>query len=194
MVDASDVIFLCLRPQHAEAAIAPLKFRDGQRIVSAMAGVTDAQLSTWCAPVTDYVRTIPFEYIEHGGCPLPALGNDGLLRDLYEPENPVIKVDSEDALNAHFAACTVLPGLLDLMATGANWLAARTGDAQGSEIYLKSLISGYIGAREGSLAEERDALATEGTLSLQMTTELQSAGAHAALKDGLNAIEERLKA
>ena len=40
---------------------------------------------------------------------------------------------------------------------------------------------------------ERDALATDGTLSLQMTRTLQAGKAHAALRDALTAIGKRLE-
>ena len=48
---------------------------------------------------------------------MAAFGNDRLLADLFEPENPVVKVADEAALNAHFAICAMVPGILDLMAT-----------------------------------------------------------------------------
>ena len=43
------------------------------------------------------------------------------------------------------------------------------------------------------LAKERDSLATEGTLSLQMTSILQSEGAYSELRAALTAIGKRLE-
>jgi len=92
---------------------------------------------------------------------------------------------------AHFDEC------LDLMATGANWLAEVTGDPDAAEFYTTQLISGFLSTMEkgdaGRLAQERDALATDGTLSLQMTEALKSASAHGALRDALAAIGKRLE-
>lgn len=192
VVDAADIIALCLRPQVAEDIIAPLAFRADQQVISVMAAVPQDRLRALCAPVSDFVQTIPFEYLDQGGCPLPAFGSHALLAQLFAPDNPVIPVASETALNAHFAACTVLPAVLDLMASGAGWLGAQTGDPGAGEAYMRALITGYLDARAGRLADERDALASDATISLQMTTALRDAGTHQALEGALNAITARL--
>lgn len=194
VVDAVDVVALCLRPQVARDTLTPLTFRADQQVISVMAAVPLADLCALCSPVpaTSFVQTIPFEYLDKGGCPLPAFGSHALLAELFEPDNTVIPVASEPALNAHFAACTVLPAVLDLMATGADWLGEQTGDRSAAQTYLRYLITGYLHARGGDLADERDALATEGTLSLQMTSALRVAGTHRALTQALGAIANRL--
>ncbi len=198
VLDESDIVFLCLRPQHAGDVLAPLAFRAGQQIVSVMAAVPRAELQRLCAPAADIVQTIPLGFLERGGCPLAAFGNTDFLDRLFAPENPVVPVASEAALNAHFAICAMVPGLLDLMATGAGWLAGETGDAEAAEFYTTQLTAGFLAAMDrdgaGRLAAERDALATEGTLSLQMTDALLSGGAHEALRDALASIGRRLDA
>ncbi|MEX0307092.1 MAG: NAD(P)-binding domain-containing protein [Ruegeria sp.] len=197
VIDASDIVFLCLRPQIAAEALEPLTFRADQQIVSVMAAVPESQLVTLCSPASDFVQTIPLGFLQTGGCPLAAYGNGDLLAGLFEPENPVVKVDDEAALNAHFAICAMVPGILDLMSTGADWLAGQTGNRDGAEFYTAQLMSGFLASmnkgQAGKLATERDALATEGTLSLQMTDTLQSEGAHDALRTALTAIGKRLE-
>ncbi|NOD62285.1 MULTISPECIES: NAD(P)-binding domain-containing protein [unclassified Ruegeria] len=197
VIDASNIVFLCLRPHIAAEVLAPLNFRSDQQIVSVMAAVSAEQLSELCSPASDFVQTIPLGFLETGGCPMAAFGNDRLLASLFEPENPVVKVADEFALNAHFAICAMVPGILDLMATGAKWLGETTGDADRAEFYTTQLMSGFLATMEkgnaGRLAQERDALATEGTLSLQMTDTLKDQGAHDALRSALSAIGKRLE-
>jgi pyrroline-5-carboxylate reductase len=193
VLDTSEIVFLCLRPDAAEAAIEPLRFRPEQQIVSVMANVSRDRLEALCTPAADFVQTIPLGFVEQGGCPLAAFGNDALLAELFAPENPVVAVRDEAALNAHFAICAMVPGLLDLMDTGADWLAGKTGDAQAAEVFTTQLMRGFLTAMEGSLADARDALATDGTLSLQMTSGLHTGGAHGALSDTLEAINTRLE-
>ncbi|NOC83677.1 MULTISPECIES: NAD(P)-binding domain-containing protein [unclassified Ruegeria] len=197
VIDTSDIVFLCLRPHIAAEVLDPLTFRADQQIVSVMAAVSAEHLAALCAPASDFVQTIPLGFLETGGCPMAAFGNDRLLADLFEPENPVVKVADEAALNAHFAICAMVPGILDLMATGAEWLGDATGDAHGAEFYTTQLMAGFLASMEkgaaGRLAQERDALATEGTLSLQMTDALKDGGAHEALRSALGAIGKRLE-
>jgi len=195
VTDCCDIVFLCLRPHQAAAGLAPLTFRADQKIISVMAGVDLATLQDLCAPAHDFTQTIPLGFLEKGGCPLATFGNAKLLASLFAPENPVVSVADEAALNAHFAVCALVPGLLDLMSTGATWLAGQTGDPQ-AEFFTSQLVSGFLAAMAkdlpGQLAVERDALAIDGTLSLQMTQALRLGGAHDALIGALTAIDKRL--
>ncbi|KMW60166.1 Pyrroline-5-carboxylate reductase [Candidatus Rhodobacter oscarellae] len=193
VLEASEVVVLSVRPHQVDEAMQGLQWRADHRVISAMAATPRARLEALCAPATSFVQTIPLAFLEQGGCPLPAYGDDALLAELFAPENPVIKVASEEALNAHFAICAMVPGLLDLMSTGAGWLGDQTGDAAGAEAYTSGLMAGFMGALSGTLAEARDALATEGTLSLHMTRTLHQGGAHGALTKAMNDIGERLR-
>jgi pyrroline-5-carboxylate reductase len=190
---ASEIVFLCVRPHQVEDALAGLTWRADHHVISVMAATPEAKLRTLCAPAQSFVQTIPLGFLEQGGCPLAAYGATETLAALFEPENPVVPVASEAALNAHFAICAMVPGLLDLMSSGADWLGAQTGDTQGAGFYTKQLVAGFLSTAQASLADERDALATEGTISLQMTQALQAGGAHAVLTQALSAIDQRLK-
>lgn len=196
VIARSEIVVLCLRPQHAHAVLSPLEFRDTQGVISVMAGITAAQLATYCYPATRIVQTIPLGFLEKGGCPLAAFGDTDILATLFEPENPVVAVTDETAFNAHFAICAMVPGLLDLMATGSDWLAGQTDDADTAEFYTTQLVAGFLSAmdkdRANRLVSERNALATDGTISLQMTDSLRNHGAHDALQTTLSEIGHRL--
>ena len=195
VVANSEIVFLCLRPHLAEEVLQQIAFRPDQKIVSVMAGISLAQLQTLCAPATDVTITIPLGYLEQGGCPLPCYPESHLLDRLFAPENPVFTVPDERSLNMHFAICAMVPGLLDLMQTGAEWLGTETGDPEGAEFYTTQLLSGFLAAMDrshGALTRKRDGLATQGSISLQMTQALRDGGAHDALSGALNAIRDRL--
>lgn len=195
VLDQSEVVFLCLRPAVAPEVLEGLRFRPDHRIISVMAGVSLADLKGLCAPAEDFTVTIPLGYLERGGCPLPAYPDVDLLDRLFAPENTVFQVPDERALNMHFAICAMVPGLLDLMETGAEWLGAETGDTQCAAYYTTQVLSGFLatmGRAPGMLAQERDALATPGSISLQMTQALHEGGAHEALADALDGIRARL--
>lgn len=196
VLEASDIVFLSLRPKIAESVLDPLTFQSRHRVVSVMAGVSSRRLGQLCFPVTDLSRTIPLGFLETGGCPLATFGNSELLGGLFAPENPVVSLDTEDMLNAHFAVVALVPGMLDLLDTASGWLAARTGDAANAEFFATQLLTGFLSAMDkgpaGRLAEERDALATGGTLSLEMVEALRSSGATAAVTGALDGLEQRL--
>lgn len=197
VLDGSEIVFLCLRPQGAADVIAGLRFSADHKVVSVMAGLPLKALSEACAPARDICMTIPLGYLEKGGCPLPVYPDDGVLRGLFEPENPVLKAADEAAFNQYFAICAFVPGVLDLMVTASDWLARHTDDADQAARYARQLLTGFLAVLpEGGadlLPRERDALATAGTLSLQMTDGFLKGGAHDALRDSLSAIGRRLE-
>ncbi len=196
VLDRSDIVFLCVRPHVASDIIQPLFFRGDHQVVSVMAGISLAALAELCAPATDLTMTIPLGYLEHGGCPLPACPDARLLKTLFAPENPVIEVAEEHAFNMHFAICAMVPGMLDLLDTGGRWLADHSGDSDNALRYTRQVLTGFLAAlpdgNAGQLCQERDALATDGTISLQMTQGLRDGGAHSTLRDTLSAIGDRL--
>lgn len=197
VVDQSDILFLCLRPDVAPVVLPGLEFRAGQQIVSVMAGVSRADLLRDCAPADAISQTIPIGFMEHGGCPLAAYPDGTVLEALFGQRNTVIPVASEAALNQHFAACTLIPGMLDMMATASGWLSERTGDARKAELFVTRLLGGYLAAlgdvQAGRLTTERDALATPGTISRMMIEGLERGDMRQMLTDALNRINTRLE-
>ncbi len=196
VLDRSEIVFLCLRPPLAETVLAPLRFSENHRIVSVMAGVPRATLARICAPAQAFVQTIPLGFLEQGGCPLAGFGDTDLLKALFEPENPVVPVAEEAALNAHFAVCAMVPGLLDRLQETASWLEAQTGDGDGATLYTVQLMAGFLTAMEksaGAPGRERDALGTAGTLSLTMVETLRRHGSDRAMIAGLDAVIRQLE-
>jgi pyrroline-5-carboxylate reductase len=197
VVDASEIVFLCVRPHLAPQVLAELSFRAEHQVVSVMAGISLARLARACAPATDFTVTIPLGFVEKGGCPLACCPNAGVLEPLFAPDNPVVAVADEAAFIKHFAVCAFVPGVLDLMTTASDWLGAQTGNMDAAARYTRQLLMGFLAALpEGGaelLPQERDALATEGTLSLQMTKALRDGRAHDTLTEALSAIGDRLE-
>ncbi|MCC1492860.1 NAD(P)-binding domain-containing protein [Cognatishimia sp. F0-27] len=196
VLDCCETVFLCLRPHVADTVLGALTFSEEHKLVSVMAGVARDRLNGLCAPARQIVQTIPLGFLEQGGCPLAAFGDIDMLARLFEPENPIVAVADEAALNAHFAVCAMVPGLLDLMAGTAAWLETRTGDAAGATLFTTQMMAGFLAAMDkapGALARERDALSTEGTLSLTMVETLRGLGADRAMIAGLDAVNRRLE-
>lgn len=188
VVERSDILLLCLRPAVWKSVVAGLPFRADQKIVSVMAGVPMAGIAAACAPVRDVSVTIPYGFIENGGCPLPVGGDPGAVQALFGARNPVLPQADEAALNHHFAASTIVAAALGLLEDGAGWLAGKTGSPEAAEIYVSNLVTGVLNGlkrdRAGELRDEKRALATPNTLNLQMVEGLAARGAF----DGLPAI------
>jgi len=197
VIDASNVVFLCLRPGVWADAVQGLTWRSDHKIISVMAGVALDSIGQACAPVTDLSVTIPVGFIENGGCPLPVAGNPAPLEALFGDDNPVLPQPSEAALIDHFAASALLSGVLGFMEAGAAWLANKTGDTQKAEVYVANLVAGFLRDMPknmaGDMAAAKGALATPGTLNLQMVEGLASTKSFDALPDVLANISASMR-
>ena len=197
VVDTSEVVVLCLRPAVWEEITATLNFRSKQKIVSVMAGVAFADIARAVAPATDISGTIPFGFLETGGCPLPVAGVPSTIRDLFAPENLILPQSEEKMLQYHFATSALPSGILELLEVTSSWLAQKTGDADQAEIYVGNLISGILNNLEikkgGVLATERNALASPKTLNLQMVEGLRERKSFDRLHELLDQISDSME-
>ncbi len=196
VVAGSDIVFLCLMADVARDVLGTLPWRGDQAVISVMVDVPLAELATLCAPASDIALTIPLSAVATGRSVLPCHPDSDALRALFGESDAIIAVPTEAGLNAHFAASALSAPLLDLMQTGARWLAAQTGDAEGAETYVAGVFAGFLrqmsvqGADFGQLL---DGLATEGGLNATMKQQMADAGAPDALRAGLDGLKPRLK-
>lgn len=193
VLEASSVVFICLRPGVWADVVAPLHWRPNHWVISVMAGVSLAEIARVCAPVTHVSATLPLEFLETGGCPLPVAGPDEPLRTLLGGSNPILPLEDEAELQAYFAASALMSGVLGVMQSGAEWLGAQTDNRDAAEVYVANLISGYLGAltkeKAGELQAHKEALASPNTLNRQMVEGLESAGTFEALPGVLSKIK-----
>lgn len=195
VVADTDVVFLCLMADVARAVLPSLTFRPDQAVISVMVDVPLADLEPLCAPATDIALTIPLSAVATGGSMLPVYPASPALKALFGKSDTILTVPSEKALNAHFAGSALSAPLIDLMQTGSAWLAEQTGDVQAAEAYVAGVFAGFLRQMEVQGADFEtllQGLATEGGLNASLKTHLQEAGAHDALRNGLNALKPRL--
>ncbi|MGR3814524.1 MAG: NAD(P)-binding domain-containing protein [Cognatishimia activa] len=195
VLDASEIVFICLRPAVAPDILSDLTFRAGQQIISVMAEHSEAMLQDLCSPATSITRTIPLGFVEKGDCPLPVWGDAGLIAELFGSDNTILPMPQEDGLNAILTASAFMASQLDLLNTVAAWTNSQIGDADVSEAYIRTLVSGFLMAMPrdtGSLEAERDGLTLPGSLNRQVMEALQEAGTHTTLTRALDDVYERL--
>lgn len=197
VVDASDVVVLCLRPAVWKDIVSKIQFRKSHKILSVMAGVTFADISAAVSPASEISATIPFGFLETGGCPLPVAGDPTTVQSLFAPENLVLPQSSETALQYHFAASALPSGVLEMLEVAAAWLAERTGNAAQAEIFVGNLISGVLNNLKineaGVLKAERNALASPKTLNLQMVEGLRTHGSFDTIYPLLDRITDSME-
>ncbi|CUI63589.1 NAD(P)-binding domain-containing protein [Cognatishimia activa] len=195
VLEASDIVFVCLRPSMAPDILKDLTFRADHQIISVMAELNEAELQQICAPATLITRTIPYGFVEQGGCPLPVWGDVALINALFGPDNTVLAMPEEAGLNAILTSAAVIAGQLDMLNTIAQWTNAKLGDQAVSETYIKTLVQGFLTTmptHAGALGEERDALCLPRSLNGHFRDNLRDAGVHDTISTSLDEIYKRL--
>ncbi len=195
VVTNSEVVFLCLMADVARATLAGLPFRADHAIVSVMVDVPLAELHSLCSPAIDIALTIPLSPVATGGSMLPVYPASNALQLLFGESDTILPVNSEAALNAHFAGSALSAPLIALMQTGSTWLAQQTGDPQAAETYVAGVFAGFLRqmAEQGADFEALlKGLATEGGLNASLKNHMAETGSHAALVKGMDALKPRL--
>ena len=119
VVDASDVVIICLLPVDAADALAELDFRADQAVVSAVAGLPVVQLAELVAPATDVARSIPLPAVATRDSITPVASGDICAIELF------LVVDDETAHECVAAASATVAAHFHYLDTIADWLAGR---------------------------------------------------------------------
>ncbi|MGI9316315.1 MAG: NAD(P)-binding domain-containing protein [bacterium] len=196
VLDQSGTVFICLLAKVAREILPELKFNESQSVVTVMADIALDEVSKLIAPASRPCVTIPLPFIEQGECPLPVYPSCPELEILFEEENEVITLSSEDAIAPHFAATAILSTTMKQLDTVSDWLGRYCGDSRNAEKYVAILVSGYLGAmpKDGTqrFKQAMDDLSTEGGLNNQLRQRITDSGFFDELTTGLDELHQRL--
>lgn len=130
VVDQSDVVVLCVLPHQAEEAFGQLKFRAGQPVVSAMAGVSLSALQDLLAPARDIARSIPAPAVTTRSSITPIYPATAAALDLYDRLGGCLEIDNELAYESVSAASATVEAYFHYLGAVADWLSAHGIDAK----------------------------------------------------------------
>ncbi|KIC21215.1 MULTISPECIES: NAD(P)-binding domain-containing protein [unclassified Leisingera] len=187
VIDASDVVFLGLMAEIAEAVLGGLTFRADQQVVSFMAGAELEQVADWAAPATAAAVMMPFPGIAQGGSPIMALGDTALLGRIFEPDNRVFALQDGAELKSYLAAQAVLSPAARLVGDAADWLGQRVSDPAQGEAFLRMLVSTSLQA--SGCADLIEALNTPGGYNQRLRLHMEEAGMRTSLAEGLGELK-----
>lgn len=187
VLDQSDVVFLGLMAEVAEGMLPGLSFREDQRVISFMAGASKAEAAALVAPAELEAVVMPFPGIVDGGSPVLALGETGLLDELFGARNTVYAVQSEAELAAYLSAQAVLSPVARMVETAGSWLATREATPGNGEAFLRHLVASNLQGTPS--AELIEALNTEGGYNQRLRVHMEEAGMVQDLQAGMDALE-----
>jgi pyrroline-5-carboxylate reductase len=197
VVDRADVLLLSVRPQDARAALSDLTFRDGQVVISVMAGIKLAAVRGLVAPAEEVVRAIPLPAVATRAGPTAIHPAHEAARELFDPLGGVVEVDDERAFDALAASSATVAAHLAYLDAISGWLTDRG--------IPRADATRYVGAVFGSLAEtlRREGVsdfatlarehATAGGINEQFLATVRDAGTFDTVERALDDVARRLE-
>lgn len=196
VIDASDIIFLAIRPQVAADVLGALKFRQDQCIVSLIATFDVARLRTLVAPAGTITRAAPLPGVARRLGPLTLYPPVPKVAALLEGLGQLIELQNEADLEAFWAVTGLMGGYFGMLDEIAGWLTRQKLE----EAQIRPFVSAMFEALAVTAAERSsegfDRLVVEhstpGGLNEQAYRELQAAGWTALISQALDLIHARI--
>lgn len=197
VVDGSDMVFLAIRPQVAPEIIASLSFRDGQSVVSLVAGLPVETIAALINAKVSITRTIPLPSVERRACVTPIMPPDIKVARLFDALGSTIQISDAHVFDAYVAGSAVMATYFGMIETAANWLQRNGLNHADADKYLRNLY-GNLGdtLRENPdmpLDMLRRDHATAGGLNEMVHDRFIAQGGGVAFEAGLDAVLERVR-
>lgn len=184
VVNASDVILLGLMSEVAREVLGALQFREGQRMITFMAGASLVEADEMVRPARATAIMMPFPGIAKGGTPIMMHGDVGLVREIFGARNSVFPLKDAHEMAAYLSAQAVLSPVARMISDAADWLGERVSDKAQGEAFLRALVSSNLSDTESQALIE--ALNTLGGYNQRLRVHMEASGMREALRAGLD--------
>lgn len=142
VVEGSDVIFLGMRPNQLDEAIAGLPFRPDQTVVSFLAGVPHALVSERVRPAAHVVRVNPLPPIRLRKGPVVIYPANPIVEELFSGLGDLIVAGKESDLAAIANGSAMMSSHYALQNRIVDWLISRDMTPETATHYVRSMFSG----------------------------------------------------
>lgn len=187
VIDQSDVVILGLMAEVAPGILGGLVFREGQKVITLMAGASLAEADAMVRPARAVAIMMPFPGIAEGGSPLMMQGDVALVQTLFGERNTVFALDTPEEMAAYLSAQAVLSPVARMVSDAAKWLGGRAADPAQGEAFLRLLVSSSLA--NTPCEDLIEALNTPGGYNQRLRVHMEESGMGDNLVAGLNALE-----
>lgn len=168
VIDAAELLLLGVRPQAVAGLAAEVQVREGQRLVSLLAGVSLAQLQT-AFPGAQCVRLMLSYAAQYNQSTVVVCPADPLTQALFGPLGSLVALDEESGFELATVAACMNGWFYYLLDDLQQWLGDKgLSQADARALVLGNLQDCLTSARarpQQSLKEMGEAIATPGTFT-----------------------------
>lgn len=196
VVDACDMVLVCLPAADGAAILKGLKFRPGQSILSAMAGLSYANLSAIVAPASGFCTMMPGYANAIGEGPCLLYPDDARWHVFLSVLGRVVPVDTAEAFDAASVFGAFSGATFAFMLPIIQWFESKGLPAETARNLVAETIRGNASVAlqvdEPMEAIARD-VATPGGITEQCVASLNAQNALSAWQTALDAVYERVR-
>lgn len=197
VLDASDCVFLAVRPQVARETLGALRFDASHRIVSLIAILPLPQLATLVAPAHVLSRALPIPSVAKQLGPIAFMPPDPDLHALLATTGTPVPMNDDHQFETMWSLTALIASYFTLVGTAASWATSQGVPRAEAERYATTMFHGIASplanpaANPGELAAEAQ---TKGGLNEQILCELTAAGSFDQVRAALDRVLARLEA
>lgn len=195
VADKADIVIASVLPHQAEAALSPVRFRQGQLVISVMAGVPHGCVAKLVRPAGAVVAMMPGHANALGAGPSCLYPSEPRARKLLAHLGPVFDFAEEE----RYAAAAAFGGFSGMtfgwMDHVARWFEGRGIEAVTARRLVAATIKGnaeVLLAEAGDAASIIEGVATPGGITELGNRTLEEAGGHGGWDRALDAIAHRI--
>ena len=195
VIDLSETIFLCVKPEKAEEAIKPLIFGKRHKVYNLVAGLTLETLHDWIGDVDLLVHIIPLSFAAYGYGPVVLYPEEQEARDIMGKIGEVFAADNYENLRILQALTAVQASYYTLLNSLVDWATVKGLPADIATSYISSLFLAFAKFMQGTDKEGLYNLSNEMTpkgLNWMVKTNLKDVKAIDAWTDSLTLVHKRL--
>lgn len=196
-VDASDVLFLAVRPQIAEEVIPRLRFRKGQTVVSVIAATDRSSLLSWIDEEVDLTQAIPLPFVAEREGVTAIFPPSRDIAAIFEALGTPVECETKEEYDLLAVASALMATYLGILDQATGWFAEKGVGRDKARAYLAPLFASLAqrAVRDGETPLDvlSRAFSTPGGLNEQVLIDFDRGGGHRALTDALERVLLRVR-
>lgn len=197
VVDASDTVFLAIRPQIAEEVVRALRFRPEQHVVSLVAAVERQTLFDWIGEPVRLTQAIPLPFVADRQGVTAIYPPDADIAAFFDALGSGVEARTQPEYELLGVASALMGTFFGIQEIGARWLEEKGMPYAQARSYLAPLFESL--AKTAARADGpdfetlREEFSTRGGLNEQVFVDFDRNGGARALTDALNGVLARIQ-
>lgn len=197
IIDGCDTVVLAIRPQIAEEVIRPLRFRDGQMVISVVAATGRSALLDWIGADVRLSQAIPLPFVARRKGVTAVYPPDPDTAAVFTALGNAVECETKAEYDLLAAVSALMATYFGILHRTTEWLADNGLPEEKGRAYLAPLFSSLsetalLAGKGTPFLELSHEFATKGGLNEQVFQDFDSRGGSDALKQALDRVLGRI--